>query len=180
MKRFHEFVGNLPVRYQPIGPVILFKEIYESLAKVSGLFKRGHTYLGHSEAAAAANKVIESILKSQTIANVNAMGSRLQSGLELALENSTNVGGIRGRGLFRGIEIFADENLKTPSDPVRNIHPKIKKQAMALGKLSYPLGTVDAVRGDRVLSAHPYIIEVEEIDLIVARMAAATDAATAE
>lgn len=167
--------------YQPIGAVMLSSAIYESFANGSGLFQHGHTYLGHPVAAAAANKVVEIIARPETLANVNAMGARLQSGLEAALGASPYVGDIRGRGLFRGIELVADREHKTPFDPARKIHAKIKRQAMALGLISYPMGgTIDGMYGDHVLLAPPYTINAGEIDLLIERIAQAIDAAIAE
>ncbi|MBE0462770.1 MAG: aspartate aminotransferase family protein [Halomonadaceae bacterium] len=167
--------------YQPIGAVLLSSAIYDSFANGSGLFQHGHTYLGHPVAAAAANKVVEIIARPETLANVNAMGARLQSGLEAALGASPYVGDIRGRGLFRGIELVADRELKTPFDPARKIHAKIKRQAMARGLISYPMGgTIDGVYGDHVLLAPPYTIQADEIDLLIERITQAVDAAIAE
>ncbi|WP_339935600.1 aspartate aminotransferase family protein [Vreelandella glaciei] len=167
--------------YQPIGAVMLSSAIFDSFANGSGLFQHGHTYLGHPVAAAAANKVVEIIARPATLANVNAMGARLQSGLEAALGESPYVGDIRGRGLFRGIELVADRAQKTPFDPARKIHAKIKRQAMARGLISYPMGgTIDGVYGDHVLLAPPYTIEPAEIDLLIERIAQAIDAAIAE
>ena len=40
--------------YQPIGAVFLTKRIYDAFANGSGAFQHGHTYTGHSVAAAAA------------------------------------------------------------------------------------------------------------------------------
>ncbi|WP_286902487.1 aspartate aminotransferase family protein [Vreelandella sedimenti] len=167
--------------YQPIGAVMLSANIYASFANGSGLFQHGHTYLGHPVAAAAANKVVEIIARPESLANVNAMGMRLQSGLEAALGASPHVGDIRGRGLFRGIEIVADRESKTPFDPARKIYAKIKRQAMARGLISYPMGgTIDGIHGDHILLAPPYIIAPDEVDLIIERIAEAVDAAIAE
>lgn len=167
--------------YQPIGAVLLSSAIYDSFANGSGLFQHGHTYLGHPVAAAAANKVVEIIARPETLANVNAMGARLQSGLEAALGASPYVGDIRGRGLFRGIELVADRELKTPFDPARKIHANIKRQAMARGLISYPMGgTIDGVYGDHVLLAPPYTIQADETDLLIERITQAIDAAIAE
>ncbi|MBP5979345.1 MAG: aspartate aminotransferase family protein [Halomonas sp.] len=167
--------------YQPIGAVMLSSAIYDSFANGSGLFQHGHTYLGHPVAAAAANKVVEIIARPETLANVNAMGARLQQGLEATLGASPHVGDIRGRGLFRGIELVADREQKTPFDPSRKIHAKIKRQAMARGLISYPMGgTIDGVYGDHVLLAPPYTINADEIDLIIERITQAIDAAIAE
>ncbi|MDX5978789.1 aspartate aminotransferase family protein [Vreelandella alkaliphila] len=167
--------------YQPIGAVMLSGKIYDSFANGSGLFQHGHTYIGHPVAAATANKVVEIIARPETLANVNAMGARLQSGLEDVLGASPYVGDIRGRGLFRGIELVADRDTKTPFDPSRKIHAKIKRQAMARGLISYPMGgTIDGIHGDHILLAPPYIISPNEVDLIIERIAAAINAAIAE
>lgn len=167
--------------YQPIGAVMLSSAIFESFANGSGLFQHGHTYLGHPVAAAAANKVVEIIARPETLANVNAMGARLQRGLEAALGASPYVGDIRGRGLFRGIELVADREQKTPFDPARKIHAKVKRQAIARGLISYPMGgTIDGVYGDHILLAPPYTIEPAEIDLLIERITQAIDAAIAE
>ncbi|WAM49398.1 aspartate aminotransferase family protein [Vreelandella venusta] len=167
--------------YQPIGAVMLSDKIYDSFANGSGLFQHGHTYIGHPVAAATANKVVEIIARPETLANVNAMGARLHSGLEAMLGTSPHVGDIRGRGLFRGIELVADRDTKTPFDPSRKIHAKIKQQAMARGLISYPMGgTIDGIHGDHILLAPPYIIEADEVDLIIERIADAINAAIAE
>ncbi|ETR76959.1 hypothetical protein X566_04405 [Afipia sp. P52-10] len=164
--------------YQPIGAVLLSDKIYRAFADGSGAFQHGHTYIGHPMAAAAANKVVEIISHPAVMENVQRMGERLQAGLDAALGQSPHVGDIRGRGLFRGIEIVADKESKTPFDPARKIHARIKKEAMARGLLCYPMGgTIDGVQGDHVLLAPPYIIEPIEIDQIVERITAAIDAA---
>ncbi|UYV19861.1 aspartate aminotransferase family protein [Halomonas qaidamensis] len=167
--------------YQPIGAVMLSGKIYDSFANGSGLFQHGHTYIGHPVAAATANKVVEIIARPETLANVNAMGARLQNGLEAVLGASPYVGDIRGRGLFRGIELVADRDTKAPFDPSRKIHAKIKRHAMARGLISYPMGgTIDGIHGDHILLAPPYIIETDDVDLIIERIADAINAAIAE
>lgn len=164
--------------YQPVGAVLLSDRIYQAFAHGSGLFQHGHTYLGHPIAAAAANKVVEILARPATLENVRRMGDRLQSGLDARLGQSPHVGDIRGRGLFRGIEIVRDKETKAPFDPSLKIHARIKREAMARGLACYPTGgTVDGRLGDHVLLAPPYIIQPEEIDLIVDRIGAAIEAA---
>lgn len=160
--------------YQPVGGVLLSQEIYEAFRDGSGLFQHGHTYIGHPIAAAAANKVVEIITRPGLIAQVNRLGAHLQAGLDAALGQSPHVGDIRGRGLFRGIEIVADRDSKTPFDPARKIHARIKAEAMAEGLLCYPMGgTIDGVHGDHVLLAPPYVCTEAEIDQITDRLARA-------
>jgi len=164
--------------YQPIGAVLLSETIYRAFAEGSGLFQHGHTYICHPVAAAAANKVVELISQPEMLANVRLMGERLQAGLDARLGQSPHVGDIRGRGLFRGIEIVADKETKAPFDPALRVHARIKKEAMARGLMSYPMGgTIDARLGDHVLLAPPYIVGPDEIDQIVERIGGAIDAA---
>ncbi|WBU62178.1 aspartate aminotransferase family protein [Paracoccus albus] len=160
--------------YQPVGAVLLSAKIYDAFRDGSGLFQHGHTYIGHPMAAAAADKVVEIMSRPGMMENVNAMGARLQEGLEAALGQHANVGDIRGRGLFRGIELVADRDSKDVLDPALKTHAKIKKAAMARGLMCYPMGgTIDGVRGDHVLLAPPYIITPDEVDQLVDRMAGA-------
>lgn len=164
--------------YQPIGAVLLSDRIYRAFAEGSGLFQHGHTYICHPMAAAAANKVVELISQPEMLENVRLMGERLQVGLDARLGQHPHVGDIRGRGLFRGIEIVADKETKAPFDPMLKMHARIKKEAMARGLMSYPMGgTIDGRLGDHVLLAPPYIIGPQEIDQIVERIGAAIDAA---
>lgn len=164
--------------YQPIGAVLLSERIYRAFAEGSGLFQHGHTYIGHPVAAAAADKVVEIVSRPDVIENVLRMGERLQAGLEAALGQSPHVGDIRGRGLFRGVEIVADRDSKEPFDPARKIHARIKKEGMARGLLTYPMGgTIDGRRGDHILLAPPYIIQPHEVDLLVERLHDAIEAA---
>ena len=164
--------------YQPIGAVLLSDRIYRAFAEGSGLFQHGHTYICHPMAAAAANKVVELISQPEMLANVRLRGEHLQAGLDARLGQSPHVGDIRGIGLFRGIEIVADKETKAPFDPALKMHARIKKEAMARGLLSYPMGgTIDGRLGDHVLLAPPYIIGPHEIDQIVERIGEAIDAA---
>jgi adenosylmethionine-8-amino-7-oxononanoate aminotransferase len=86
------------------------------------------------------------------------------------------VGEIRGRGLFRGIELVADRTTKATFDPALKLHARVKAAALARGLGCYPAGgTVDGVRGDHILLAPPYIITPDEIALAVDRLGDAID-----
>jgi adenosylmethionine-8-amino-7-oxononanoate aminotransferase len=81
------------------------------------------------------------------------------------------VGDIRGRGLFRGVELVADRETKAPFDPTRRIAAGLKGAAMDEGLIVYPAsGTVDGRMGDHVLIAPPFIIGEAEIDDLVLRL----------
>jgi adenosylmethionine-8-amino-7-oxononanoate aminotransferase len=140
----------------------------------------GHTYMGHPMAAAAGLAVQEVIRRDALLANVRTMGERLQRRLEERFANNSHVGDVRGRGLFRGVELVADRGSKTPFDPSRKLHARVKKEAMARGLMVYPMGgAIDGIRGDHILLAPPFIVSEGQIDVIVERLGDAVDAAIA-
>lgn len=82
-----------------------------------------------------------------------------------------NVGDIRGRGLFVGVEFVRDRDSKAALDPALKTHARLKKQAMDNGLMMYPMGgTIDGVHGDHVLLAPPFICTAADIDQIVDRL----------
>ena len=82
----------------------------------------------------------------------------------------------RGRGLFQTLELVADRASKSPFDPARRIHARLKLQAMANGLICYPMGgTLDGVIGDHVLLAPPYIISEAQLDELVDKLALSLD-----
>ena len=88
-----------------------------------------------------------------------------------------HVGDIRGRGLFRGVELVADRETKATFDPKLRVHAQLKKAAFEAGLICYPMGgTIDGSRGDHVLLAPPFIVDARDIEEIVDRLGAAVDA----
>jgi adenosylmethionine-8-amino-7-oxononanoate aminotransferase len=166
--------------YQPIGAVMLTKQIFEAFANGSGAFQHGHTYMGHPMAAAAAFAVQDVIRRDNLLSNVAAAGELLQRRLGERFANNPFVGDIRGRGLFRALELVEDRVSKRPFDPALKVHARVKREAMARGLMVYPMGgTIDGVQGDHVLLAPPFIVKAQEIDTIRARLGDAIDAALA-
>jgi adenosylmethionine-8-amino-7-oxononanoate aminotransferase len=164
--------------YQPIGAVLLTQNIFEAFASGSGFFQHGHTYMGHPIAAAAALAVQTVVRRDALVANVAAMGGELERQLLDRFGNHHHVGDIRGRGLFRGIEMVADRSTKQPFDPALKLNARIKQEAMTRGLMVYPMGgTIDGRRGDHVLLAPPFIVDSNDIGRIVERLGAAIDAA---
>ncbi len=165
---------GLGAGYQPIGAVLASARIYDAIAAGSGFFQHGHTYMGHPMAAAAAGAVLDAIQSRNLLPRVLAQGERLTAALTEALGQHPNVGDIRGRGLFRGIELVADRDTKTPFDPALGIHKKVKALAFEAGLICYPMGgTIDGVRGDHVLLAPPFIISDNEIGELVEKLSGA-------
>jgi len=166
--------------YQPIGATLIGKHIFKAIHDGSGFFQHGHTYMGHPTACAAALAVQETIRDDDLLANVNRRGQQLREALGARFGNHPNVGDIRGRGLFIGIELVADRGTKQTFDPALKLNAHIKKQAMATGLMCYPMGgTIDGKAGDHILLAPPFIIEDSHVGEIVDKLDTAIGAALA-
>lgn len=167
--------------YQPIGAILVSRRVINVLAAGTGAFAHGHTYQAHPVACAAALEVQRIIQEDGLLANVRSMGGRLSHALVKRFGDHPQVGDIRGRGLFHALEFVQDRDTKRTFDPALKLHERVKSHALRLGLGVYPAGgTADGVRGDHVLVAPPYNVKAAEIDLIVARLGDAVDAALAE
>jgi adenosylmethionine-8-amino-7-oxononanoate aminotransferase len=166
--------------YQPIGAVLAHEKIVSAMSAGSGFFQHGHTYLGHPVACAAALAVQQTIEREHLLANVCARGRSLAARLADRFGNHPHVGDIRGRGLFHALELVASRETKAPFDPSWQLHARVKREGMARGLMTYPMGgTIDGASGDHVLLAPPFIVEETHLDLLVDRLHAAIDAAIA-
>lgn len=169
---------GLGAGYQPIGAMLCSRQIYQTIENGSGFFQHGHTYLGHPTAAAAGVAVVSALLDRNLIPRVKTQGARLMAALEAQFGQHPNIGDLRGRGLFQGVELVADRDSKAPFDPACKIAGKIKKAAFEAGLICYPMsGTIDGQNGDHVLLAPPFIISDDQIDELVKKLSGAIDTA---
>jgi adenosylmethionine-8-amino-7-oxononanoate aminotransferase len=169
---------GLGAGYQPVGAMLCTAEIYDAIAAGSGFFQHGHTYIGHPTATAAGLAVVNAILGRNLLARVRAQGDKLAAALSDRFGQHRNVGDLRGRGLFRGVELVADRETKTPFEPSRGVAAKVKKTAFQAGLICYPMsGTIDGRSGDHVLLAPPFIIADDQITELVDKLETAIAAA---
>ena len=167
---------GLGAGYQPIGAMLCTSEIYSVIENGSGFFQHGHTYLGHPMAAAAANAVLDVLLDQNLITEVTPKGKVLEDLLKLKFNQHSHVGDIRGRGLFRAIELVKDRDKKLAFDPEHKLAARIKQSAQENGLLCYPMsGTIDGKLGDHVLLAPPFTISESELDELVNKLSVAID-----
>lgn len=171
---------GLGAGYQPIGALLTSGRIYDAIAAGSGFFQHGHTYMGHAMAAAGAGAVLDAIEGRGLLARVQAMGQVLDNTLHARFGQHPHVGDMRGRGLFRGLELVENRDTKAPFDPARKLHAKVKSAALEAGLICYPMGgTLDGQVGDHILLAPPFIICENQIGELVDKLSMAIDAALA-
>mgnify|MGYP000668955095 FL=1 len=162
---------GLGAGYQPIGAMLCSKNIYNRLGKGSGFFQHGHTYMGHPVACAAALAVLKAILNRKLLSSIKSKSKQLFNCLETQLGHHPNIGDIRGRGLFIGIEIVKNIETKKPFDPNLKVAASIKHAAFEAGLICYPMsGTRDGKWGDHILLAPPFIINENQIIELVNKL----------
>jgi len=167
--------------YQPVGAVLIGGRVIDAIAAGSGFFQHGHTYIGHPVACAAALAVQKVLARDGLVERCATQGRRLREELDEAFCYHPFVGEVRGRGLFQAVELVADRSSKEPFDPALKLHAKVKRAALDLGLMCYPMGgTIDGARGDHVLLAPPFLISDDELDLLVERLVEALDTAIGE
>ena len=105
---------------------------------------------------------------------------RISRGTKLFLKdylgNHPNVGDIRGRGLFWGIEFVKEKASKEPFDS--NIAYDIRDSFLSppFNMTVYAgVGFVDGKRGDHIILAPPFTVKKKEVELIVTTVLAAVN-----
>lgn len=165
---------GLAAGYQAIGALLCTEKITDTIKSGSGFFQHGYTFMGHATAVAAALATLTAIVDENLLENVLTRGKSLREKLAKEFSQHENVGDIRGRGLFIGVEFVADRETKEPLDATLKTHNRIQALAMQNGLLCYGMGgTIDGRRGDHVLLAPPYNINATEEQELVDKFVAA-------
>jgi len=161
---------------QPISAMMCTRDIYSSIESGSGFFQHGHTYVAHPAACAAGLAVLDELTERDLVKQVAKLAPTLMQQLQARFGNHPNVGDIRGRGYFVGLEFVADRQSKEPLDASLGTNMAIKQAAFKHGLMVYPMGgTVDGHRGDHILLAPPFIATEAEIAQMVDLLGNAID-----
>jgi len=164
--------------FVPIGAVLVHDRVYQHFEASRAPFRHGETFAGHAVLAAAGSAVLEHLERERLILRAHEMGEILGRKLA-ALETLASVGDVRGLGMLWGVELVADKSSKRPFPRARKMAEAVAKAALADGLIVVAgTGCVDGANGDVITLAPPFIISNEEIDEIVAKLAAAISACT--
>ncbi len=130
----------------------------------------GHTYQGYPVACTAALEVQRVIQEDDLLPNVRRMGALLSDMLRRRLGSHPNVGDIRGRGLFWGIEFVADKHTARPFAARAHVALEIAERGLGekYGIAVYPCsGIANGVDGDVVVVSPSYTVTEDDIVFIV-------------
>jgi len=166
--------------YIPLGATLVSAKVAALIASEHGAYMTGHTFSGHTAACAAGFAVQTIIEREGLLERVRSKGAAFQRALRESLSRFDEVGDVRGRGFFIGVELVKDRATRAPFAPERGLSYDIGQRAFADGLICYPCsGNVDGVAGDTVILAPPYNASDAELEEIEAKLSRAVGAALA-
>jgi adenosylmethionine-8-amino-7-oxononanoate aminotransferase len=164
--------------YIPLGATLVAPKVSAPILAEHGAYMTGHTFSGHTAACAAGLAVQRIIERDQLLARVRTAGSALQESLRRSLARFDEVGDVRGRGFFIGVELVKDRRSRAPFGPERGLSYEVGQRAFADGLICYPCsGNVDGAAGDTLILAPPYNAGDSELEEIIVKLTRAIGAA---
>ncbi|MGM0689891.1 MAG: aminotransferase class III-fold pyridoxal phosphate-dependent enzyme, partial [Bacillota bacterium] len=155
--------------YTPLGAVMIHEKVYEVFNKNWGRFIHGYTYQGNPVSCAAGIAVNTYLRENGLFEKVSSKGDYLKNKLETLTEKYDIIGDVRGIGLLLGLELVKNRESKESFPATLSVAEKAREQAMEEGLMVYTGvgGTADIVPRDYLIIAPPFIINEEEMDLLI-------------
>jgi adenosylmethionine-8-amino-7-oxononanoate aminotransferase len=160
--------------YFPLSITAVKTKDAQTLRAGHGDFVHGGTFSHHPVGAAVGLAVLRYLQTHNLVEQSRLQGEKLGQKLRAALGDHPHIGDIRGQGLMWGLEFVADRASKEPFPAKQSVAKKIGDAAFDLGLIVYPSsGNADGLAGDQVMIAPPFIVTDDQLDEIVALLAAA-------
>jgi adenosylmethionine-8-amino-7-oxononanoate aminotransferase len=149
--------------YAPLSGMIVHDRIVDAVrTRSGGVFRHGTTYSGHPVCVAAAHAALTYYRDHDVLDNVNVQGAYLWSRLEELQVAHPRIGGLRGRGLLLGLDLYEGAG----AEPLTA--EEFNASAMRNGAVFYPgKGGIDGVHGQHLLIAPPLTIQRNDVDRLV-------------
>ena len=156
--------------YLPMGALLAHDDIATTLIEKGGEFAHGHTYGGHPACAAAALANIRLMQKENILQTVREKTAPYFQQQWATLKEHRLAGEVRGIGMLGALEIVADKagGARFPSE---------RGAGVVCRDCSWERGLIMRAVRDTLIVAPPLIVSRAEIDELVAKAAAALDAA---
>lgn len=149
----------------PMGGVVTRADLLEAFGSKAVYF---NTFGGNPVSAAAGIAVLEILKDERLMENAREVGAYLQNGLERLRIRHEQVGSVRGRGLFFGLEIVRDKSTLAPhADEARRIVNEMKARGILISKIGR-YDNVLKMRPPMVFSLQNADLLLETLDLILA------------
>jgi adenosylmethionine-8-amino-7-oxononanoate aminotransferase len=167
--------------YLPLGATVYRRDIGDVIEAAYGGLLTGHTFTGHTASCAAGVAVQRIVEREGLVSRVARLGETFRSMLQTALGGIDEVGDIRGRGFFVGVELVQNAASKEPFPPENQLFAKIRRNTFERGLICYPSGgNVDGKSGDTIILAPPYIAAEEHLFEIAETLAVSVKASLME
>src|SRR6516225_4065255 len=124
--------------YAPLSAMICREPIAESFwgpASENPGFVEGHTFEGNPLSCAAGLAVLREIIERDLCGNARAQGARLRQRFEGLARKYPEIGDVRGKGLFQGIELVRDRATKARFPDSIAVGVKVGRRALEHGLL---------------------------------------------
>src|SRR5690606_5438021 len=116
---------GLGAGYIPLGAALYSDESHRTSIEAHGGTQTGHTCTAHTAACASAGAVQKIIMRENQVERVRTRGATFQEEIRKALAHIPEVGDVRGRGYFIGVELVKDPETKEPFAPELRVHAEI-------------------------------------------------------
>jgi adenosylmethionine-8-amino-7-oxononanoate aminotransferase len=157
--------------YIPLGATLVSAQVAAPIRSEHGSYLTGHTFTGHTAACAAGLAVQHILERDRLLDRVRSTGPAFQAAIRRSLSRFDEVGDVRGRGFFVGVELVQDRRTRLPFPAERALSFDIGARAFADGLICYPCaGNVDGDTGDTVIIAPPYNASDAELEEIVVKL----------
>ncbi len=154
--------------YFPLGFIAASNEDVDLVFRKLGDFNHGGTFSHHAVGAAAGLATLRILQREKLVENAAELGPYVNKKLHHTFAHHPQIGDIRGRGLFWGLEIVQDRATKTPFPLKAKTAWHIAERAFELGLIIYySQGCADGASGDVIMLGPPLTINKAQIDEII-------------
>ncbi|KAK4106404.1 PLP-dependent transferase [Parathielavia hyrcaniae] len=163
--------------YQPASALLVGGRVARFMEREGRVFTHGHTYQNHPVVAAAALQVQRAVEREGLVGNVTAQGELLGRLLRERLGQHPNVGDVRGKGLFWGVEFVKNKVTKEPFEPGLKVAERVHTRAVREWRVLvyHGQGCAGRGRGDHIMIMPAYTVSSKLVAKIVERVACAVE-----
>ena len=157
-------IGKPMANGHPVGALITN---YDIMSEFRNNYRYFNTFGGNPVSCAASLSVLEILKEENLLENAHYIGNYAKNGLK-ELSNKYNlIGDVRGSGLFFGIELVTNKELKTPASEITsNIVNDMKDEGILLSKLGINYNTLK-IRPPMTFSKQNTDFLLEKLDKVL-------------
>jgi adenosylmethionine-8-amino-7-oxononanoate aminotransferase len=163
---------GLGAGYAPLGAVLCRQHVYDAIDEGSREFDLGHTWDGAPLSTAVGHAVLDLLVERKLVERVAERGPALRDELAAALDGSSIVREVRGRGFLLGVELVDPRDGTSFLPDELDAASLVDDTALEHGLLvSSTHPQADGFAGDQTLIAPAFVSTDDELAEMVGRFA---------